>query len=133
MSFAKYIPYFTAVVKVRTNNSVIYQNKSIFINKLFDATNSRSRFLLLLFCTFCQYYFSKIDAGQSLLLEFCINIWRTRIFFSLLATNHFLRFAKSEFAASSRSVKAFAEAVRFVSSANFRGFVLFRQWGKSLM
>ena len=46
---------------------------------------------------------------------------------SLLAINHFLRFSKSEFAAASRSVKEFAEAVRFVSSANIRGFVLFRQ------
>ena len=32
-----------------------------------------------------------------------------------LAINHFLRFFKSEFAAASRSVKEFAEAVRFVS------------------
>ena len=52
---------------------------------------------------------------------------------SLLAINHFLRFSKSEFTAASRSVIEFAEAVRFVSSANNRGFVLFRQWGKLLM
>ena len=42
---------------------------------------------------------------------------------SLLVINHFLRFSKLEFAAASRSVKEFTEAVRFVSSANVRGFV----------
>ena len=46
---------------------------------------------------------------------------------SLLAINHFLRFSKSEFTAASRSVTEFAEAVKFVSSANNRGFVLLRQ------
>ena len=46
---------------------------------------------------------------------------------SLLAINHFLRFSKSKFPAGLRSVKEFAEAVRFVTSANIRGLVLFRQ------
>ena len=53
---------------------------------------------------------------------------------SLFAINHFLRFSKSELTAVSRSVIEFAEAVKFVSSANNRGFALFRrQCGKSLM
>ena len=46
---------------------------------------------------------------------------------SLSAINHFLRFSKSEFTAASSSVIEFAEAVKFVSSANNRGFVLLRQ------
>jgi hypothetical protein len=50
-----------------------------------------------------------------------------------LAINHFLKFSKSEFTAVFRSVIEFAEAVKFVSSANNRCFVLFRQRGKSLM
>jgi hypothetical protein len=45
---------------------------------------------------------------------------------SFLAINHFLRFSKSEFTAVSRSVIKSPEAVRFVSSAKNRGFVLFR-------
>ena len=52
---------------------------------------------------------------------------------SLLAINHFLTFSKSELAAASRSVTEYAEVVRFVSSANNRGFVLLRQRGRSLM
>ena len=52
---------------------------------------------------------------------------------SLLAINHFLTFSKSEFAAASRSATEFAEAVKFVSSANNRGFALLGQRGRSLM
>ena len=52
---------------------------------------------------------------------------------SLLAINHFLRFSKSEFTAVSRSVIESPEAVRFVSSANNRGLVLFRHRGKSFI
>ena len=52
---------------------------------------------------------------------------------SLFATSHFLRFSKSEFTATSRSVREFPEAVRFVSSANKHGLVLFRHCGKSFI
>ena len=52
---------------------------------------------------------------------------------SLFDINHFQTFSKSEFSAASRSVIEFAEAVKFVSSANNRGFVLLRQRGRSLM
>ena len=52
---------------------------------------------------------------------------------SLLAINHSLRFSKSEFTATLRSVIEFAEAVKFLSSANNRGFVLLRQRRRSLM
>ena len=44
-----------------------------------------------------------------------------------LLSNNILTFSKSEFAAASRSVTEFAEAVKFVSSANNRGLVLLRQ------
>ena len=50
-----------------------------------------------------------------------------------MAIGHFLRFSKSEFTASSRSVTETPEAVRFVSSANNRGFVFDKHWGKSLI
>ena len=56
-----------------------------------------------------------------------INFVFATLRLSLLAINNFLRFFKSEFNAASRSVKEFAEAVRFVTSANNHGFVLFRQ------
>ena len=52
---------------------------------------------------------------------------------SLLAIKHFLRFSKSEFTTAFKSIIEFDEAVRFVSSANNRGLVLFGQLGKSLM
>ena len=52
---------------------------------------------------------------------------------SLLAINHFLRFSKSEFTAAWTIGTESSEAVRFVSSANIRGFVLFRRRGRSLM
>ena len=52
---------------------------------------------------------------------------------SLLAINQFLRFSRSEFTAFSISVMEGPEAVRFVSSANSQGLVLFRHSGKSLM
>jgi hypothetical protein len=51
---------------------------------------------------------------------------------SLLTINHFLRFSKSEFTAVSRSEIKSPQAVRLMSSANNRGFVLYRHWGKSL-
>ena len=51
----------------------------------------------------------------------------------LLAISHFLRFSKSEFTAALRSVTETPEAVRFVSSANNRGFVFDKHWGKSLI
>mgnify|MGYP002803378104 CR=1 FL=1 len=64
-----------------------------------------------------------------------INSVLATLWIGLLAIqiNHFLRFSKSEFTAASRPVIEFAEAVRFVSSANNPGLVLFRHWGKSLM
>ena len=52
---------------------------------------------------------------------------------SLLAIRHFLPFSKLEFTAASRRVIESPEAVRFVSSANNRGFVFDRHCGKSLM
>ena len=49
---------------------------------------------------------------------------------NLLAISHFLRFSKSEFTAASKLVTETPEAVRFVSSANNRGFVFDEHWSK---
>jgi hypothetical protein len=51
----------------------------------------------------------------------------------LFAMSHLRSIYKSEFTASSRSLKHFPAAVIFVSSANSRGFVLLRHAGRSLI
>ena len=72
------------------------------------------------------------DSVKNLLLTICFEPIGTNSVFaplrlSLLAISHFLRFSKSEFTAASRSVTETLEAVRFVSSANNRGFLKKKQ------
>ena len=157
LNFAKYIPYFRAIVEVWTNNGVIYQNKRILINKRSNSTNSTDScyhlFTDLISITFprqmlVNFYpesLTHINLFNLFIFNENIRMWIRNIFImdfepvninsvlatlrlSLLAINHFLRFSKSEFTAGSRSVIKFAEAVKFVSSANNRGFVFLRQW-----
>ena len=52
---------------------------------------------------------------------------------SLLAISDLRRSSRSEFVAISTSLIDSPVAVKFVSSANSRGLVLFRQLGKSLI
>jgi hypothetical protein len=153
-SFWLWFTKHTPLIKVWANNSIIYRNECIFVNERFDSTNSRdscSYFFANCFrITFPRQfnYYSESFAFANLfnLLIFSENIqtW-IRILFnhclclsytlslSLVGISHFLRFSKSEFTAVSRSVIESPKAVRFVSSANNRGFVLFRHWAKSFM
>ena len=161
LCFTEHIPYFTAVIEIWADNSIIngsvcLSTKSfkrlraeipdvIFLQKIsvllfHDKCWSTVTLRVLHSCTCLILLFSITTFGWKfeIFLTICfepisINSVFATLRLSLLAISHFLRFSKSEITAASRSVTETPEAVRFVSLANNHGFVFDKHWGKSLI